>query len=250
MIPTIAALLVVAPSTPEGQWGPTPMTAPALAAKVDNALATLKGVTVHFVYVYNTSVAYATKVCDGTFVSPTKFRLQVPAYDPKKEPVVDYETWVADGTSFGSIKSSSFPKPQSSVTHRPAGPAHPANLWFADFTRSMFYGVGQPTHPLQRFVSDARAQGYKIAVQTRRFPFRGAERTWYRLVAAKGTQRYETVFDATGYLPVNVTNTSGPKDSVHWYEVRWSKPKTLDASVARFTAPKSMQGSSSAPRPR
>ena len=241
MISTLAALLVVAPSTPEGQWGPAKLSAPMLAQRVDNALATLAGVTVHFVYVYNTSLAWATKDCDGTIVSPKKFRLELPIFDLKRKAIVDYETWVADGDRFGSVASSHFPKAQMPTARRPIGPAHPASVWFADCTRVMFSGIGQPTRPLERFVADAKAQGYGLAVQERHLRFRGREGTWYRLVASKGSARYETVFDATGYLPVNVINTSGPKDSVHWYEVQWRKPKTVDASVAKFTQPKSVQ---------
>lgn len=249
MIPTIAAL-VLAPSTPEGQWGPTNLTAPALARKVDNALATLTGVTMHFVYVYDTSDAYGMKACEGTFVSPTTFRFEMPVFDPKAKATVSYETWVADGKRFGRSLATAFPKPQVPVAQRPKGPAHPASVWFADCSRVMLSGAGQATHPLERFVADAQAQGFRLAVENRHLTFQGRKGSWYRLVATKGPARYETVFDAAGYLPVNVINTNGPKAQVRWYEARWGKPKRIDASVARFTQPKSVTSPAPAPRPR
>lgn len=248
MIPTIAALLVLAPSVPEGQWGATSMTAAGLASKVDGALASLTGVTMHFVYVYSGSLGYGVKECEGTFVSPTKFRVEVPAYNTKKEPYIDYETWVSDGKQFGSAYSSKFAKPQVPASRRPGGPAHPLGTWFGDCSRAILSGAGQPTHPFERFVADAKAAGYSVAVQERHLTFKGRVGTWYRLVVAKGAARYETVFDATGYLPVNVINTYGPKDSVHWYEVRWNKPKTLDTSSVKFIKPQPVKALSPAPR--
>ena len=250
MIPTIAAL-ILAPSTPEGQWGPTSLTAVALAQKVDRALATLSGVTMHFTYVYDTTDAYAFKTCEGTFVSPTTFRFEMPVFDPKAKATVSFETWVADGKRFGrSFGRDNFPKPQTPVAQRPKGPAHPASVWFADCSRVMLSGAGQATHPVERFVAEARAQGFKLVVETRHLNFKGRNGVWYRLVASKGPARYETVFDAAGYLPVNVINKSGPKAQVRWYEVRWGKPKRIDASVARFIQPRSTTSPAPAPRPR
>lgn len=251
MITPFVALLAVLPPSVEGQWGTSPLTPLALAAKADDRLATLRNakLTYHYTY-YKEAVGFAFADCEANIVAPNVFWLQVPNVNPKRNNVIEHETWIADGRRFGSAVNPDQPRPKP-LALRPKGTPKPVNAWFTDFSRIILSGLGQPTHPFTGLVQDATRSGYRVGTEVRKLTLKGQRYTSYRLVLSKGKTRYETVIDGDRFLPVSVTNTVGDVDNSRWSGRLWSFPrKPISRSIATFRAPAKTTVSLRAPRPR
>ena len=232
--PIVASLALL--GLQEGRWQPTPVTADLLARRTDDRLATLSKATLSYQYNYDkASVGHAYAVCEGTIVKPGVFWLQVPRMEPtnQRDPM-NRERWISDGKHFGMSTEPKFPVP-GPLVKRPGVPSKPASIWFTDFSRVIFSGLGQATHPFQKFLADARKLGFKPNVAVRELTFRGQKIISYRLNLVKGAVNYQIVIDGRGWLPVSVLNTIG-KDTTRWSAVNWNlRPgKLLDVNRVKF----------------
>ncbi|RYG24237.1 hypothetical protein EON82_11375 [bacterium] len=220
----------------EGRWLPTSVTPDLLVRRVDDRLATLSKATLTYQYNYDKkSVGSAYAVCEGTIVKPGVFWLQVPQMVPTRErDPMNRERWISDGKHFGMSTEPKFPTP-GPLAKRPGVPAKPASIWFTDFSRVIFSGLGQKTNPMQKFLKDALGQGFKPNVLVRSLTFRGEKIISYQLNLAKGPIKYQVVIDGRGWLPVSVLNTIG-KDATRWTAVKWNlRPgKSLNPAKVKF----------------
>ena len=234
MIPTLAALLVLAPPIPDGQWGRADLTPLALANKVDTRLATLPRARLSYEFWYEKeAVGHGHMDATGTIVSPGVFSVEVPNVDPDRRPAILRECWVSDGRRFGSALGE-LPT-VAAARKRPPGPTEPVRTWFSDFSRTILSGLGRPTHPMASLVTSARRAGYRTTVDLRKIQARGRLWRQYRLVVAKGPMRYETIIDGDYLVPASVVNMVGKTDNTRWSAVRWTFPKRpIDPAAVAF----------------
>ena len=236
MLPTLAALVLLVPSVPEGQWVPAGLTPMALAAKVDNRLATLPRARLSYEFWWQKeTIGYGSMQGEGTVVSPRVFRMLVPNVDTRRPNVIEKEYWISDGRRFGS-EIGRFPT-AATAGKRPGGPTNPVRTWFSDFSRTILSGLGRPTHPIASFVASAQREGYQTTVNLRKIRAKGRLWQQYRLLVAKGPARYETIIDADYLVPSSVVNMVG-KDNSRWSGVRWAFPKRpIPATEVAFRKP-------------
>jgi hypothetical protein len=176
IIPFVASLALLAPQ--EGRWVPTSVTPAVLAQRVDRRLATLSKATLSYQYDFEKStVGRAFVICTGTIVSPGVFWLQVPKLDltNAKEPM-QRERWISDGKRFGMAAEPNEPKP-GPIAKRPGVPSKPTQIWFSNFSRVIFSGLGQPVQPFAKLLGDAKRQGYVVSTKGRMCGSRSREQS-------------------------------------------------------------------------